>query len=524
MSLLYRGVWQDDRPDLCDALFEAFEEWVATKRIDCRVPDEGHVSGESAEGPCEVVVRRAVSGGCHAVQIELEEDRGAEQWTTRLTGIEVPEGGHWVWVDLERVADASAQRPLWAAPRLVRTLIDSGVDVRVDHVRLSTETGPLAPRPLRGLITHPDRSLPLIVFSEGAGGYTPALKRARRAAERLAGAVQVFILRASDIDEFKEVMPGGLGVWGGAARLYLPNSGPGGLRPERHRYLSPEQMGTDDGRPGRSFAAMLTGTVTSRRPPGAYDLVRRELRLGRNRSDAELLAFAEAEMTRLTREHNELKDLLQTAEEELLDTQIDLDEVVIEKARLANALQLMLVSRDEPEHEHEVADLAVEAQCISEALKFARERLSGVVIPEGIERDLDSLDGHNNSRAWGGLAWSGLRALHLYASGHHDGNFKDWCANSGHQWAWSANDKKLAMRESESVESNERLRKQRVLPVATEVDPSGRTLMWAHLKIAEGGGPLAPRVYFHDDTRGSTGKVHVGFVGPHRYMENTKTN
>ena len=80
------------------------------------------------------------------------------------------------------------------------------------------------------------------------------------------------------------------------------------------------------------------------------------------------------------------------------------------------------------------------------------------------------------------------------------------------------------MRESEQVETNERLRKQRVLPVATEVDASGRVLMWPHLKIAEGGGPLAPRVYFHDDTRGSTGKVHIGFVGPHRYMENTKTN
>jgi hypothetical protein len=48
--------------------------------------------------------------------------------------------------------------------------------------------------------------------------------------------------------------------------------------------------------------------------------------------------------------------------------------------------------------------------------------------------------------------------------------------------------------------------------------------MLAHLKIAEGGGPLAPRVYFHDDTRGPTGRVHIGFIGPHKYMENTRTN
>lgn len=79
-------------------------------------------------------------------------------------------------------------------------------------------------------------------------------------------------------------------------------------------------------------------------------------------------------------------------------------------------------------------------------------------------------------------------------------------------------------RESETVTDCERFSEQRCLPVDPRVDPSGRVHMWAHLKIAQGGGPTAPRVYFYDDTRGPTGKVHVGFIGPHRYMENTKTN
>lgn len=47
--------------------------------------------------------------------------------------------------------------------------------------------------------------------------------------------------------------------------------------------------------------------------------------------------------------------------------------------------------------------------------------------------------------------------------------------------------------------------------------------MLSHLKIAEGGGDLAPRIYFYDDTGGPTGKVHVGFVGPHYLMPNTKS-
>jgi hypothetical protein len=36
--------------------------------------------------------------------------------------------------------------------------------------------------------------------------------------------------------------------------------------------------------------------------------------------------------------------------------------------------------------------------------------------------------------------------------------------------------------------------------------------MWAHVKI-DNRDP-APRLHFHDDTRGS-GKVYVGYIGPH---------
>ena len=39
--------------------------------------------------------------------------------------------------------------------------------------------------------------------------------------------------------------------------------------------------------------------------------------------------------------------------------------------------------------------------------------------------------------------------------------------------------------------------------------------MQAHLKLSNGS--LAPRLYFYDDTGkdGNTGKVHVGYIGPH---------
>ena len=527
MTLLYRGIWQDDRPELGEAVVAQFQSWMASKNIDVRLPDEGTVDCEYDQGTCEVVVRRAIAGATSAVQVELSEERpgSGERWTSRLTAIETAGSEQWVWIDLERVADDSSQRPLWAAPRLACELIESGKDVRVDQVRLTTASHPIQASGLVGLIRNPSRTLPIVVFSEDpAGGITPTIRRADVASKALAGAVQVMYLPADQIDSFKGAIGEDLGVWGGAARVYLPNSGPSGLKPERHRYLSRQQMGEDFRRPSRTLALMLGGIVTARRPPAAYGQVRRELRLGRDRSDAELLGLAEEEMARLTAERDELKDQLEQLREELLDTQADFDEEVVRSTRLENQLQVMLIDRSTPEALEGTVDLAVEVGSIEEALQLARERLPGVVIPPGIEKDVEDLDDSVNSTAWGDITWRGLRALHLYAEAGFDGNFKQWCLDSGHVWAWSASDKKLAMRESEQVENNDRLKRQRLLPVDPAVDPSGCVHMWAHLKIAEGGGPMAPRVYFHDDTRGSTGKVHVGFVGPHKYMENTRTN
>lgn len=79
------------------------------------------------------------------------------------------------------------------------------------------------------------------------------------------------------------------------------------------------------------------------------------------------------------------------------------------------------------------------------------------------------------------------------------------------------------MSESETVQNNARLASKRVFKVAEAVNGSGELYMGAHLKISEGGGNLAPRVYFHDDTAGATGKVHIGFVGPHYLAPNTKS-
>ena len=76
------------------------------------------------------------------------------------------------------------------------------------------------------------------------------------------------------------------------------------------------------------------------------------------------------------------------------------------------------------------------------------------------------------------------------------------------------------MKESDNVLNHERLYKQRVLPVSSEVDDSERVFMEAHLKFSGG---LAPRLYFFDDTKGITGKIHIGGIDPHSRWENSTT-
>lgn len=80
--------------------------------------------------------------------------------------------------------------------------------------------------------------------------------------------------------------------------------------------------------------------------------------------------------------------------------------------------------------------------------------------------------------------------------------------------------KRFAQTESESVKSNPKWRKERLLPVPVAVAPSKQALMLAHFKTTSKDG-VAPRMHIHDDTAG-TGKIYIGYIGKH--LSNTMTN
>lgn len=157
--------------------------------------------------------------------------------------------------------------------------------------------------------------------------------------------------------------------------------------------------------------------------------------------------------------------------------------------------------------EQQPDDLPQEVQHLSEAVLAARTYLGDwLVVPEGVDHELPTLDTTPNGFAWGNTTYRGLRALATFAEARSrgfDGDFWRWCER-GEPLAWPATTKKLSMRESETVANRAKFVQARLFPIDTQVSADGTMYMEAHLKISEGSGDLAPRVYFHDVTAGAT--------------------
>lgn len=150
----------------------------------------------------------------------------------------------------------------------------------------------------------------------------------------------------------------------------------------------------------------------------------------------------------------------------------------------------------------------------AEIPEAATHRLSLVGFPESQWDSADDLDRHS-STAWAKRAWRALTAMEAYAQAKGDGtftgSFRDFC-QEGRQSAipvhW------IALSESATTDNNDRFRQLRTLPIDPEVCGEDEIYMPAHVKIVAGGNP-APRFHFYDDTSGTTGKVHIGYFGPH---------
>jgi hypothetical protein len=527
MSLIYRAIWMDDRSNLLDIATETFVRWASEKH------PGGLTFGQdpAIQNGVGSSIRRADVDGVLATEAVLVEESGGDRWMTRQRVLVTATGEQWMWVDLERTTTEVFRRQDVIAPRLVREHLDqanrNGGQPRVGTVLLRSRAHAMPAEQVRqdlvDLIRDPSRTIPIVVFSHDENlEPSETMRRATTTQEILAGVAHVVALTPSAQREFTEQLGPDLSVWGGAARVYLPGS----LDPWRHRYYRRDVVEKHPREVGRRIAFALSGAIAARRSPAPYETVQLQLRGVSAKSPDELLAVAEIELAERDRLIEELRAEISDRDETLLDRAIDIDDLnsELEAERKRTRYWQMRAEPEDGSIDPEV-HLPEQVVTLSEAAAFCQQYLPLVCLPPEALRDLDELDAAPEATAWAKTSWRGFRALSAYASNAAGwrGGFWDWCATSNHPDVWPATTKKLSMTESETVLNNSAQRAARYLPVDQGVSETGKIEMLAHMKIAQGGGSNIPRIYFHDDTKGATGKIHVGFFGPHRYMENSKS-
>ena len=134
--------------------------------------------------------------------------------------------------------------------------------------------------------------------------------------------------------------------------------------------------------------------------------------------------------------------------------------------------------------------------------------------------DLDDMSG--NSR-YAADFWGFILVLRDYMRAREEigfqGSVHDYLAESRGQYRIESQ-KRHSPTESETVQNNGKMRRERTFPVPTEVDPRGEIEMFAHFKTSHRDAN-DPRMHYYVDTR-YTHKVYIGYIGPH--LTNTKTN
>ncbi|MFC7881284.1 hypothetical protein ACFUVV_05275 [Streptomyces sp. NPDC057376] len=467
-------------------------------------------------------------------------------WQSTLivrSGLEEDGGRTWVQVDIEHQPAREGMAPRRAnTPHIVRSLLDALeardalTDVASAPVFIEAEDVDDAIEEL----CDTNRRLPVVVATVPYGRDPDDWSRSvvEPLFWCLHGLAVLYVLTPEAQTRFNgalEYHP----VFGGGVRTYLPGLDPA-WKPDaqRHPVMSRRTIEADPRR-AASILAALPQRLSSRQPlPAALLSIPRQRTRPRSTADGTDVAQLRSDSAALTA----LLDEAERAEAMRVDEINDL------YAELANADQASNELRGENE---ELYDKVQESQRL---IRFLREQLQeagqfalahapadaeDITYPETFSELLDRLDeltgisftgNRKITRSldsqsvdnWLYVAWDGLLALNHFAQSSADGaasgDFLSWCKSD----ASSASPfpaAKVAMRESDRVARNTKLRNERMLPVPEAVDPAGRVFMQAHLKIG-GGNTIAPRLHFYDDCPRS-GKVYVGYLGPH--LRNTLT-
>lgn len=452
-------------------------------------------------------------------------------WTTLVRVAVADEVAH-VWVENQVESERLVGVRLSVGrPRIVDDLLAvspnaqlGGSRVQVEPVSIPADGVPILVEHLRS----EHRTLPMIVVSQPNSDDNGAWKvRAERIARRVSGVATVATIDRHAVTRFGSEL-GQLATWDGSIRVYAPVPVVDG-EGYRHRYTL-RALFEDPSTERYQIDRVVYGVCSlsaRRRPDPVFDLFSVDTKRAIDLSDYLSVEDAEVILRDLQSRLDAANDDASSAIEDQEQLSRELSLKIGHLDRLHRALEERKIFDLFYETQHDPGSgIPDDADSVETAIMLAMDYLDKwIVIHEDAPRDLDGINTAPQATAWGNTAWRGFRALAAFASARSEGfagSFYDWC-KSDPAMGWPATSKKLSMTESDTVQNNAALSGKRMLPVSAEVDATGRKLMLSHLKVAEGGGNLAPRVYFYDDTAGVTRKVHVGFVGPHYLMPNTKS-
>lgn len=513
MSVLYRAVWRSDTStppsDIIAAVRSVFSRWAADDPTVPDLPD-----GESSVGRRTIRVRSLHGGGIaeavESLEASVHDESQQSDWTTVVRAT-ATDSTLEVLVDTSMQTDDLDRRIKVGRPRVVSELLTLGRNPRIGHSALLSGPVPISAGEVSALVDvlrDPDRVLPVVVFTHTLrGAWT---RWAATAATRAEGIATVVTLDQPAVSALRDQL-GELGAWGGAVRTYLPAPLDGPDDGWRHRYLPANRFLVSEESTLDRIVFTLAQLSTRRRVPAALTAFEPHPDPGLGASAAQW-------------EDLEFTLELEREERDLLERELAKSEG--HRRRQETRLRELGAYADiwqtaEPTTEQAPDDVQDTSEAVLAAQTYLADR---IVIPDAAVQQLEGIDTSPSAYAWANTTWRGLLSLADFVTaqrGGFDGDFWAFC-RTGHG-GWPATEKKLAMVESESVRASAKLSSARSFEVDECVDPSGRKYMESHLKISEGGGDLAPRVYFYDDTKGATGLMHVGFIGPHHLVPNTRT-
>ncbi|MFC9936571.1 hypothetical protein [Nocardiopsis alba] len=494
-----------------------------------------------------VVVDPALSPKRHLwLDMTVDPDPGTPSEISRLD-VMPPEAARML---LDAVDAHDGACPMPSVPRIVRGRDEA--DVAALHASVLD--------PLRRAAIVATGAPPDVTVADWRDSMAGALARCT-------GMCAGYVLDAAALERMERLLPPGLDIPDGGMRTFLPGVDPDDEEDaSRHPRMGPATLDTARQGPrvrnwvGATLARGVRDSALAQRLPGplrAIDALLSEETDDLRRSRASLPPAPSP--VRLQGPDTESPPVPEQAEAVARERQA---RRLREEVRRLNARLAELAE----EHHHllaETADLTEELDTERENARLARyearwlrerireeglfrlaaspaprdpERRPPTGVPELLERITDdtalphlffTIEDHTvyelaDSRKeslWVTRAWEALTALNDYARYQFDN------PGSGlgfHSYLRDQPDgyrvipvKRLASQESDHVRNRGKLNEKRLFRVPTEVDPTGRVPMYAHIKLDIEYG-ICPRLYFYPDLGpDTTNRVYVGYLGRH---------